>query len=760
MPGRAVSMSPSRLWSRIGKRRTVGLALACVLIAACSVYSMIVLRDLRRANGWVEHTRQVMVALYEARGAIRNAEIAQRDFLGTGDEQFLTVYRHAGAEAAAALSRVAGLVVDDPGQQRRFTGLTADVAVGLARLGDGIAARQAAGPSAITPEELASRRAATEQIMVDIADMQAEEARLLQARQADAVRNAAWAQNPLILGTLGSVVLIVLIFRLMLTEAAVREQHARDGTAELGHAIQALRQRSVELRGREEQLRVLIEATPAAIVMFDRAMRYLAVSQRYRDDYCLGAQPLIGRSLYDVFPEIPQARRDVHVRCLAGATEHAEEEELPRPDGSIDWLRWEIRPWHDGDGAIGGIVVFTEVITARKRAEQVLAASEAQLRQAQKMEAIGQLTGGIAHDFNNMLGVIIGNIEFLQDTIDGNPEQAALTSEILNVALGGAELTRRLLTIARKQTVTPGAIALGVYLPNVVALLRRTLGDAIHISVIVADDLWPAWADQAQVGEALLNLAINARDAMPQGGMLLIEASNAHLDETYAAEHLEVVPADYVMVSVTDSGHGMPPEVLERAMEPFYTTKDTTLGTGLGLSMVYGFAKQSGGHIKIYSEVGRGTTVRLYLPCAVGDAAGQPDAPAGAEPPRGTASILVVDDNVPMGEVARRHLTALGYTVTLVEGGPAAMVLLESGRTFDMLLTDVSMPDGVTGYDLAELAVGLRPGLKVLLTTGYAGALGSSGSDGRHGTSYPLLRKPYRRQELAAQMRKVLDSRT
>ena len=278
--------------------------------------------------------------------------------------------------------------------------------------------------------------------------------------------------------------------------------------------------------------------------------------------------------------------------------------------GAIAWARVRLTPAERmGRSGRPAAARSSEDITREKRVE-------AELRQAQKMEAIGQLTGGIAHDFNNLLGVIIGNVEFLIDAAR-DKDQAGLAKEILNSALSGADLTRRLLAFARRQTLQPRRIDLNAYLPNHIAILRRLLGESITITTTLADDLWPTRADPSQVGDALLNLAINARDAMPHGGTISIATANTHL--VAGEPDGEVTAGDYVVLSVTDTGIGMPPEVLERAVEPFFTTKGPGAGSGLGLSMIFGFAKQSGGHLRIDSELGHGTTVRLYLPRAHGD---------------------------------------------------------------------------------------------------------------------------------------------
>ena len=397
--------------------------------------------------------------------------------------------------------------------------------------------------------------------------------------------------------------------------------------------------------------------------------------------------------------------------------------------------------------------IMREMREAAGRAERRII--EQQLRQTQKMEAMGQLTGGIAHDFNNLLGVIVGNGDLLLDAVKGNPEQAELATEILTSAWHGADLTHRLLAFARQQPLSAQVIYLNARLPGVVTILRRTLGEGISITTRIVDGLWETRVDPSQVENALLNLAINARDAMPNGGALTIETANVQLDEHYAALHSEVVPGDYAMVSLTDTGTGMPPEVIERAMEPFFTTKEPGKGTGLGLSMVYGFAKQSGGHLNIYSDVGIGTTVRLYLPRAQREGAGQA---AAAEPdralPTGGEVILLVDDNAALRRVTVRRLTALGYRVHDAENGPAALAIIDSGEPFDLLFTDIGLPEQMNGFELADQARRRRPGIKVLFTTGYGnlgGQIGGAGSQLQH-----LIRKPYRSDELAAKLRAAL----
>lgn len=397
--------------------------------------------------------------------------------------------------------------------------------------------------------------------------------------------------------------------------------------------------------------------------------------------------------------------------------------------------------------------ITREMREAAGRAQRRLI--EQQLRQTQKMDAMGQLTGGIAHDFNNLLGVIVANADLLLEALRGNAEQAELATEILNSAIHGAELTHRLLAFARQQPLDSQVVDLNAHLPGVITILRRTLGEGVAITTRLTEGLWETRIDPSQVQDALLNLAINARDAMPNGGALTVETANVHLDADYAALHSEVVPGEYVMLTMTDTGTGMPPEVIERAMEPFFTTKELGKGTGLGLSMVYGFAKQAGGHLNIYSDVGVGTTIRLYLPRAIGKGAAKT---AAAEPdkalPTGGEAILLVDDNAALQRVTVRRLTALGYRVHDAENGPAALAIIEAGERFDLLFTDIGLPGGMNGFELAHQARRRLPGLKVLFTTGYAvpgGPNGGAAIELEH-----LLRKPYTGNELASKLRTAL----
>ncbi len=381
---------------------------------------------------------------------------------------------------------------------------------------------------------------------------------------------------------------------------------------------------------------------------------------------------------------------------------------------------------------------------------------EAQLQQAQRLEAVGQLTGGVAHDFNNLLTVILGNADLLAEQLTDQPLLLPLAEMTRTAAERGAQLTQRLLAFARRQALQPQAVDTHQLLAGMDALLRRTLPEDIEFELVRGAGLWPALVDPVQLESATLNLVLNARDAMPSGGKITLETANASIDQDYAERHADVQPGQYVLLSVSDTGNGMTPEHLARAFEPFFTTKGVGKGSGLGLSMVYGFIKQSHGHVKLYSEPDQGTTVRLYLPRAEGS----PEAPAAVvrveQDFRGSATVLVVEDD----PLVRRHacdvLAALGYCVLVAENGVAALAIVQERSDIDLLFTDVVMPGGLNGRQLAEAALALRPQLAVLYTSGYTE--NAIVHHGRLDRGVQLLPKPYRSVDLARKVHAVLKA--
>jgi PAS domain S-box-containing protein len=381
------------------------------------------------------------------------------------------------------------------------------------------------------------------------------------------------------------------------------------------------------------------------------------------------------------------------------------------------------------------------------------------LRQAQKMEALGQLTGGVAHDFNNLLQVVVGNLEILQRNLPAEPPRLKRSADnAMTGAKRAATLTQRLLAFSRRQPLAPQPVLADALVMGMADLLTRTLGETIELETVSGAGLWRVEADPNQLESAILNLAVNARDAMPEGGRLTIETSNAHLDQAYAAEHAEVRPGQYVVISVSDTGAGMDKATVARAFEPFFTTKEVGKGTGLGLSMVYGFVKQSGGHVKIYSEPAVGTSVKIYLPRLTGETLQESAEAAEDAPPDGSPSetILVVEDDDDVRMYSVEVLRELGYRVLEAHDGASALRLLErqEGRV-DLLFTDVVLSGGMNGQQLSHRARALRPDLKVLFTTGYA--RNAIVHHGRLDAGVDLITKPFSYADLAARVRDMLD---
>jgi PAS domain S-box-containing protein len=499
------------------------------------------------------------------------------------------------------------------------------------------------------------------------------------------------------------------------------------------------------LREREEQLRTFVDHAWAPIAMFDRDMRYIHISRRWLTDYRLGARDIIGLSHYAVFPEIPERWREIHRRCLAGAVDRCEEDRFDRADGTVQWLRWEILPWRQADGTVGGIVMFTEDVTARKR-------MEAQLQQTQKLEAVGRLAGGIAHDFNNLLTVINGFSDFvLRDLPPTDPHRDAL-AHIRGAGDRAARLTQQLLAYSRKAMVEPKVIDLNDLVTESVRLLGRLIGEDVTVTTVLAPALHRIRADRGQIEQVLMNLVVNARDAMPTGGQITIETCNVALGRTDLPDDPDLAPGPYVRLAVTDTGTGMSDAVKANIFEPFFTTKGPGRGTGLGLAVVQGAVKQNGGHIGVTSALGAGTTFTILFP-AVEHA--PPPSALLKRPARGTETILLVEDEEAVRAIARIGLEGEGYTVLAAAGGPEALTAAaEHGRPIDLLVTDVVMPQ-MGGRQLAETLRVKQPGLRVLYMSGY-----TDDTVLRHGLAEAtdeFLQKPFTPVALARKVREILD---
>jgi PAS domain S-box-containing protein len=468
----------------------------------------------------------------------------------------------------------------------------------------------------------------------------------------------------------------------------------------------------------------------------------------------LGAEPrdVDGKSYVDfVVPEDVEKTAAAVSEAFVNGAVTAFPNRCRHKDGSIRWISWH------ASAESGLIYCYGRDLTEEKMQAEALDQAESALRQSQKMEAVGQLTGGIAHDFNNMLAVVIGSLELLARRVANDDTRA---QRYLDAATEGAKraalLTQRLLAFSRQQPLRPESIDANRLVSGMSDLLRHSLGAPIQLEAVLAGGLWHTHADPNQLENVILNLAVNARDAMPDGGRLTIETQNAHLDARYAAAHIGIAAGQYVLIAVTDTGCGMPEEVIAKAFDPFFTTKPVGKGTGLGLSQVYGFVKQSGGHVKIYSEPGCGTTVKIYLPR---QAAGPQDSDvAGAAPllPSGEHReiVLVVEDEPAVRALSVEVMSELGYHVLEAEGAAAALRLIETHPDIALLFTDVVMPE-VNGRKLADEALRRRPNLKVLFTTGYT--QNAVVHNGVLDAGVELIGKPFTIEELATKVRAVLD---
>ena len=537
-------------------------------------------------------------------------------------------------------------------------------------------------------------------------------------------------------------------FELRQVQAALEEEEIKSRDSE--QLLQQFRETQRALRESMSRLTAVVETAVDGFILIDAQARVLLFNPACERLFGYRADEVMNKNVKMLMPPSYSSQHDDYVKNFLQTGERkiigiGREVTGLRKDGSTFPMDLSV-----GEAKQDGASIFVGIIhdlTARKLTEQ-------QLQQAQKMEMVGQLSGGIAHDFNNLLTVIVGNAEHLSDQLKSRQDLRRFADDICQSGERGAELTQRLLAFSRRQLLKPLAIDCHELLDSMHKLLRRTLRENIEINTAFHPDTILTFADRAQLESAVLNLALNAQDAMPIGGHLTVSTSLASFDGQHRSLHPEIEPGEYAVIAVTDDGEGMRPEVVARAFEPFYTTKEVGKGSGLGLSMIYGFVKQSNGHVSIYSEPGLGTTVRIYLPHVASDAPGSEKIRPNEDAiPKGHETILIAEDDPFVRSSVIQRVEALGYKVVAAVNGNDALLKLRANPEIDMLFTDIVMPGGMSGWELADQARQIRPGLPVVYSSGYA--LETLVKEGRAPAQSIILTKPYRKTELALRLREA-----
>jgi len=680
----------------------------------------------REEQAWVTHSYEVMNALHTALGDALDAETGQRGYLLTRKPSYLKPFYKAQSRLDRDLDHFQALTRDNADQQKRAGQLRKVFDDRMKVLNQALALGPLA--SVASPELIASLdqgKAIMDMTRSVVAMGMAEERQLLEKR----IEARRVVENNEILAA----VLITFIAILVLLIAAflLVRNNVRLALSE------ALRARQARV------LQATLDNIRDGILVFDEEQKVAAFNEiffRLMDfPTSLAAMGTALKAFNDVDEKLARETLAALPESTQGAQDYARHK---RKDRELDVYKADIPK--------EGFLVAAADVTERVRAES-------SLRNAQKMESIGQLTGGMAHDFNNLLQIISANLDLLVKNEGDASKRATRLQSAVAAVERGARLTGQLLAFARRQALDPRSTDLGRAVNEMTDLLRRTLGERIEVEAMVAGGLWNTMVDRSQVENAILNLAINARDAMPDGGKLTIEVANAFLDDSYAAAHSEVAAGQYVMLAISDTGIGMPPEVIARAFDPFFTTKPEGQGTGLGLSQVFGFVKQSGGHVKIYSEIGEGTTIKIYLPRSRKP---QDLQESLYEHPviGGTETILVVEDDDGVRAAVTDLLGELGYIVLKASNAEEALTILRAGAQVDLLFTDVVMPGQIPTRELARRARDSHPGLRVLFTSGYT--QNAIVHNGKLDDDVFLLSKPYRKDDLARKIRSLLDMPT
>lgn len=716
------SMGPGNLVAvnRLVLLAAVPLFLVLALVAYLTIQFAL---NERTAQGLIRHTYEVMEAARKLQNNLQIAESSQRGYLIDGDQAYFQAYQAAAALVPEDLRAFRAITRDNPSQQRRADRLQELITDRLNLLAGNITL--AASPKLdkqVLFNALQRGRLEMDAIRRLTNDSLREEVELLAKRD----RQRRDTENLEISFAIGAGVLslgIMLMAAALLVRNNVSLAAAEQARANEAAIVQAT-----------------LETVREGIAYFTSDGLLCAFNARFFDLLSLPADLARFQTHLAAFRKIEASRSGMgHIFEPPTAAEKGSD------TTSIVWAGREL-DIYKAPVSTGGFIVGVADQTDRKRAESMV-------RQTQKMEAIGQLTGGVAHDFNNLLQIVSANLDLAAagETVRADPRLAARLQNAIEAVTRGSRLTGQLLAFARRQALEPRSVDLGRVLRDMSDMLRRSLGETIQVETVIAGGLWNTLADPNQLENTVLNLAINGRDAMPDGGKLTLEVANAFLDDAYAAAHTDVAAGQYVMLAVTDTGSGMKPEVLGRVFEPFFTTKPEGQGTGLGLAQTYGFVKQTGGHIKIYTEVGHGTTIKLYLPRTRREA----DAPVtggGAPAEGGSERILVVEDDGGVRAAVIDMLRELGYRVSHATNAEDALASLKSEAP-DLIFTDVVMPGALSTREFTRRAQEMHPGVKVLYTSGYT--QNAIVHNGKLDDDALLLSKPYRKDELARKLRSV-----
>ncbi|MGY4478922.1 CHASE3 domain-containing protein [Bradyrhizobium sp. USDA 3364] len=740
------------------QRLILGSGLAILLVISAASIGLDV--KSRSEIDSVDRTLRILKCISDARPLPRAVESAARGFALTGDASFADEFREQSTALTAAFDELTNAVKLAPEEAHLLAGTRGQVQRAIA-LGAELIRLRTAGDTAGAAALISAgeSRALMDNVGGALDRLVTEERRLLGIRTEQSKTNGRLL---LAIDLAGVAMILLLAVALTLT--------ARRASRELQGALSATKATNLSLEGkvaeRTKDLGAALEELRRSTSVMETTFRTMAEAVLVIDAtgtvllsnpaaekmlrYKPGMTVRQLRAMSNVFQSdgvTPMQADDMpSARTLRGE-EFDGLEFVARPVRGAPEIHLVVsgRPLRDGGDTITGAALIYHDITASRETEH-------KLQQAQKLDAIGKLTGGVAHDFNNMLTVITGTTETLVDSLRSQPKLAQTAELIDRAAERCRELIQHLLAFARRQPLEPRTVDINGTVVDIAKLLRPTLGEQIEINSVLAPDVASVHIDPSQLANSLLNMAINARDAMPNGGKLLFETSNIVLDDAYAAVNPDITPGRYVLLAVSDTGTGMSHAVQDKVFEPFFTTKEVGKGSGLGMSMVYGFVKQSGGHIKIYSEEGHGTTIKLYLPPARGQV--EVEAPPPEPPRRGSEVILVVEDDQLVRNYVVTQLTSLGYKTIAVPDARAALALVDKGEKFDLLFTDVIMPGGMNGRQLADEVRKRRPGLKVLYTSGYTE--NAIVHHGRLDEGVLLLAKPYRKAQLASMLQQAL----